>query len=87
VGAETVYFNKPLIILDHLKQDIQGYHKEGIAFQAANQEELKDYIVQILNNHLSHKTDFYENYIRNYAYKVDGQVSERIISFIKNINS
>ncbi len=87
VGAETVYFNKPLIILDHLKQDIQGYHKEGIAFQAANQEELKDYMVQILNNQLSYKSDSYENYIRNYAHKVDGQVSERIISFIKNMSS
>ena len=32
VGAETVYFNKPLIILDHLKQDIQGYYKGRYCF-------------------------------------------------------
>jgi hypothetical protein len=42
-----------------------------------------DYIAKILNNQLIHKKDGYENYIRNYAYKVDGKVSERIISFIK----
>ncbi len=29
VGAESVYFSKPLIILDHLKQDIQKYVKEA----------------------------------------------------------
>ncbi len=49
VGAETVYFDKPLIILDHLKQDIQGYLKEGIAFQATNREELKNYIEKLLS--------------------------------------
>ncbi len=85
VGAEAVYFNKPLIILDHLRQDIQKYFIEGIAFQATNVQELKDYIVKILDNQLSVKTAVYENYIRNYAYKIDGNVSNRIVQFIKSL--
>jgi CDP-glycerol glycerophosphotransferase (TagB/SpsB family) len=84
VGAETVYFNKPLIILDHLKQDIQGYHKEGIALQAIDQEELKNYILKFLNGQLSIKAENYSNYIRNFAFKIDGKVGERIINFIKD---
>ena len=83
VGAETVYFNKPLIILDHLKQDIQGYHKEGIALQAIDQDELKNYILKFLNGQLSINAENYSNYIRNFAFKIDGRVSERIINFIK----
>lgn len=84
VGAETAYFSKPLIILDHLKQDIQKYHREGIAFLATNSEELYDYILKIIGKKLSFDAVSNQNYIQRFAYKVDGQVSERIISFIKN---
>ena len=84
VGGETVYFNKPLIILDHLKQDIQNYKKEGIAFQATNEKELTNLIHKILNGKLSINAEKYRNYIRKYAYKIDGDVSKRIINFIKS---
>lgn len=87
VGAEAVYFNKPLIILDHLKQDLQKYYSEGIAFQATNQTELKDYITKILDKRLILKTDTYEAFIQNNAYKIDGEVSERCISFIKSLGN
>ena len=83
VGAETVYFNKPLIILDHLKQDIQGYHKEGIALQATDQKGLKDYIIKLLYGQLTIQEVNYQIYIQNFAFRIDGRVSERIINFIK----
>ncbi len=84
VGAETVYFSKPLIILDHLKQDIQGYFREGIAFQATSQSELKDCILQLLCGQLTINEASYQKYIGNYAYKIDGQAAERILKFIKD---
>jgi hypothetical protein len=85
VGAEAVYFDKPLIILDHLKQDLQKYYTEGIAFQATNQSELSSYIGRILYNELRLNTSCYERYIQNNAYRVDGKVSERCINFIKSL--
>jgi len=85
VGAETVYFNKPLIILDHLKQDIQGYFNEGIAFQASNIIELENFMVKLLSNELKPDGKVYQQYIENYAYKIDGKVADRIIEFIKNL--
>ena len=83
VGAETVYFDKPLIILDHLKQDIQNYHKEGIAFQTSNSKELNKVLIDLLSGATRHNKNAYQEYIRKYAYRIDGKVSDRILQFIQ----
>jgi CDP-glycerol glycerophosphotransferase (TagB/SpsB family) len=85
VGTETAYFYKPLIILDHLKQDIQGYKKEGIAFQATGPEELYHYLKGILDGSLVIDRKAYSRFISKYAYKIDGLVSERCVAFIKSL--
>jgi hypothetical protein len=85
VGAEAVYFKKPLIILDHLRQDIQRYHKEGVAKQATNPFELESYIKQFCNGELSIDYSKYDQFIRNYAFRIDGKVSERVVEQIKKI--
>jgi CDP-glycerol glycerophosphotransferase (TagB/SpsB family) len=77
VGAETVYFNKPLIILDHLKQDIQKYHEEGIAFQTSNSQELNAILVKLLEGKIDFNEEAYQNYIQQYAFRIDGKVAER----------
>jgi len=82
VGAETVYFKKPLIILDHLKQDIQQYHREGIAFQATTAVELSKLVQKILASELVYDAAAYKNYISKFAYKIDGQAAMRIKEFI-----
>lgn len=83
VGAETTYFKKPLIILDHLKQDIQKYHEKGIAFQTLNSLELEKNIREILDGNLSFNEEAYSNYIREFAFKIDGKTAERVIKAIK----
>jgi hypothetical protein len=85
VGTETAYFYKPLIILDHLRQDIQGYKKEGIAFQAAGPEELYQYLKGILDGSMKIDRKAYSRFISKYAYKIDGLVSERCAAFIKSL--
>jgi len=84
VGAETVYFNKPLIILDHLKQDIQRYHEEGIAFQTTNDKELNEVIIPLLSGELKLDKKAYQEYIQKYALSIDGKVSERVLDFIRS---
>ena len=84
VGAETVYFDKPLIILDHLKQDIQQYHKEGIAFQTSNNKELNKVLTGLLSGAIKHDKNTYQKYISKYAYRIDGKVSERVLKLIQS---
>ncbi len=86
VGLESVFFNKPLITIDPLKQDIQGYYKDKIAFLASNSKELSNYIQKLLNGSLSLNQDIYNNYLQDQVYKIDGKVSDRCIDIIKSYN-
>ncbi len=86
VGLESVFFNKPLITIDPLKQDIQSYHKDKIAFQASNNKELSGYIRGLMNGSLSFNQDVYNNYLKDQVYKIDGNVSNRCIDIIKSYN-
>lgn len=78
VGTEALYFSKPLIILDHLKQDVLNYIKDGVAFQAINAIELRNCIDDILSGKLSVDKKVLEAYILESSYKIDGKTSERV---------
>ncbi len=87
VGAEAVYFTKPLIILDPLKQDLQRYFEQGVAFQAINKVELEKTILGILSKKLVIKKEMYEHFINEYAYRIDGGVVNRVLNTILSNNS
>ena len=82
VGTETVYFHKPLVILDHLKQDIAGYAAEGVAFQATDAESLTSILSGVFRGTLRVDRTKYDSFIRKYAYKIDGKVAERCVEAI-----
>jgi len=82
VGTETVYFHKPLVILDHLKQDIMGYAAEGVAFHATDSESLTGILSGIFNGTLKIDREKYDSFIQKYAYRIDGKVAERCIEAI-----
>jgi CDP-glycerol glycerophosphotransferase (TagB/SpsB family) len=82
VGTETVYFHKPLVILDHLKQDIMGYAAEGVAFHATDAESLTKILSGITKGTLKIDREKYDAYIQKYAYRIDGKVAERCIQAI-----
>ncbi len=82
VGTETVYFYKPLVILDHLNQDIQGYVAEGVAFHATNAFTLESILTGIFRGNLKIDREKYDAFIRKYAYRIDGKVAERCIRAI-----
>jgi hypothetical protein len=84
VGAEAVYFNKPLIILDHLEQDIQGYIRQNVAFKATGWQEMKTLIEKIVSNDIKPDEQSRELFIRRNAFAIDGHTSERIIDFIRH---
>jgi CDP-glycerol glycerophosphotransferase (TagB/SpsB family) len=82
VGTETVYFYKPLVILDHLKQDIQGYAAEGVAFQATDSDNLTSILSGIFDGTLKVNRAKYDSFIQKYAFRIDGKVAERCIKAI-----
>jgi len=82
VGTETIYFYKPLVILDHLKQDIQGYAAEGVAFQATDADSLSTILSGIFRGSLRVDRAKYDSFIQKYAYRIDGRVAERCIEAI-----
>ena len=85
VGTETIYFNKPLIVLDHLSQDIQNYIKEGVGISAHNQHELETKISGVLDGSIGIDKAAYESYIYRYAYKIDGLAADRALEFIRSL--
>ncbi|MEN8224422.1 MAG: CDP-glycerol glycerophosphotransferase family protein [Bacteroidota bacterium] len=85
VGSEAVYFGKPLIILDYQKQDLLRYIELKVAFPAYNVIELKNTLTALLNNKLKVNKLAYDNFIREYAYKIDGSVSKRILNAIRTM--
>lgn len=87
VGTETVYFYKPLIILDHLKQDILGYAAEGVAFQATDANSLATILSLIFRGTLRVDRLKYNSFILKYAYQIDGKVAQRCIEAITAANS
>ncbi|WP_423130100.1 CDP-glycerol glycerophosphotransferase family protein [Gaoshiqia sp. Z1-71] len=85
VGAETIYFNKPLIVLDHLRQDIQGYVKAGVAFHATNRQELEQTIAAVLSGEKIIDQNKYDAFITDYAFRIDGNVAGRVIDAITSL--
>lgn len=83
VGAEAVYFSKPLIILDHLEQDIQGYISQNVAFKATGWQEMKSLIERILSDDLKPDEEAREIFILRNAFAIDGQTSARMLDFIR----
>lgn len=84
VGAEAVYFKKPLIIIDYNKEDLLGFIKEKVAFEANDFDSLNENAHGILSNKIKINIDDINKFIKNYAHSIDGNVSERILNSIIN---
>jgi hypothetical protein len=85
VGTEAIYFNKPLIILDHLRADLLGYHAEGVAMQATGREDVKKMVRGFLDGQIKPDKIAYESFISRYAYQIDGHAVDRCLDFIKSL--
>jgi hypothetical protein len=82
VGTEAVYFEKPLVILDHLNQDILDYHKDGVAFQTSDAVALRQVLTDLMQGIVTYDRAAYAKYIEATAYKIDGQATTRFLSFL-----
>lgn len=87
VGTEAVYFTKPLIILDHNRNDLLGYHAEGVAEMATDSDDLKIMVRGFLDGQIKPDENAYAAFISRYAYHIDGHAVDRCLSFIKNLEN
>jgi hypothetical protein len=85
VGIEVVYFKKPLLVLDHLRQDIQNYCREGVGIQLTNADELTIALTDLLDGRKKIDEAAYDLFIAKYAYRIDGQAASRTFSFISGL--
>ncbi len=83
VGAESVFFNNPLLTIDPLHQDVAGYTLEGIAQACSTAEELQLQITK-LEKHSSEMVENYDEFILQNFFKVDGNVVKRTWGEIEN---
>lgn len=86
VGTEAVFFKKPLIIYDPLKQDLQSYCKEGVGLQSFNSDDIYNYLLKIQGNILEIDIEKYDTFIKENAYLIDGESATRAYRFIKDLS-
>jgi len=84
VGAEAIYFNKPLVVMNYAENDFSGFIKSGVASEVNDYEMLKGVIEKSTDATAIADIDAQQRFIQERAYKIDGQVSDRIISTVRN---
>ncbi len=82
VGAEAVYFEKPLIVQDYKDADALEYIKKGVGLRATNYTELKRQLANVLNGSTKINQQAYHQYQEQFNGKADGKVVERILTRI-----
>jgi len=85
VGTEAIYFGKILLIYDPLNQDLQKYIKEKVAFRVQNSTDIIDIVQQVIDKKLTADLVHYQRFIEYNAFKIDGEVANRVLSFIDSI--
>lgn len=82
VGAETVYFNKPLLVLDYSGLDKLNFVASGVGKAVTTVEEIKSQFNRISQCKFEINQECYDQFVQNYASKLDGKTAERYHNFI-----
>jgi hypothetical protein len=80
VGSEFIQFNKPMIVLDYLTEDIMGWIEAKVGVQAMNIEQLIDALnsALVIENGPSR-----DQFVERLFYKNDGRGLLRIMDFLE----
>jgi hypothetical protein len=81
VGAEAIYFKKPLIVMNYSSNDFSGFVSAGVAIESKSYESLVTSLIE-LQNSKKYFNDSADNFISDRAHLIDGKVSERIFNQI-----
>jgi len=84
VGAEAVYFSKPLLVMDYSHNDFSGFISSGIGIEVLDYEQLKIKVGQLLSGELQVNKVAQETFVKERGYQIDGKVTARIIEKLKD---
>ncbi len=84
VGAEAIFFGKPLLVMDYSNLDAVDYIKEAVGIPAINYLQTKDAFVKMMAGELRCDPKACNNYRQKYTGTIDGKVSERILNAVLN---
>ncbi|MBI2966368.1 MAG: hypothetical protein HYY40_00960 [Bacteroidetes bacterium] len=85
VGTETVYFRKPLVVLDYFNNDFMHYADQKVALRASGYDELSETVRGILNGTVKLNTEDQNKFIEENVYRIDGNTSNRYLEFIMGL--
>ncbi len=83
VGAEAIYFDKPLFVLDYSHNDFSGFISSGIGTEVLDYEQLKIKVEQFLSGKMQVNTTVQVSFVKERGYQIDGKVTSRIIEKLK----
>ncbi|NBG65879.1 capsular polysaccharide export protein, LipB/KpsS family [Acidiluteibacter ferrifornacis] len=84
VGAEAIYFRKPLVVMNYADNDFSGFIKNKVAKEVNNYEELRLVTQQVITHNQITSPENIDEFIKERAFKIDGEVAKRIINNVKN---
>jgi len=83
VGAESVYFGKPLLVLDYSGNDFSGFIKSGIGTEVLNYASLEQKVNEFSKDSLQTDADSQHRFVQARAFQIDGQVAPRIMAELR----
>ncbi|MGD1844579.1 MAG: CDP-glycerol glycerophosphotransferase family protein [Salibacteraceae bacterium] len=86
VGAEAVFFDKPLLTIDPTDEDLAGYYRDGVALKARNYSELASNLSQVLHQGFSCAPERRASFIAERVFKIDGATTQRYYDFIRSLS-
>lgn len=87
VGAEAIYFNKPLLVMDYSKNDFSGFITSGVGIRVEDYLSLEEKVHAFQEGKLITDKTATERFISERAFAIDGRVSKRIIDSLKKSNA
>ena len=79
-GAEAIYFDKPLIVFDYDKEDIAGYHRDGVAELCSNYEELESVLLSMKARKNEDLSQARAEFRSKRLFKIDGKRTDDILN-------
>jgi len=87
VGTEAVYFRKPVLIFDPLKQDVLGLVREGVAVQCLDSNDIHSVLLKVMKGEFQSDEDKISAFIKSQVFAIDGKTGQRYLDILTSIPS
>ncbi|MDA9267645.1 hypothetical protein N9P66_04660, partial [Salibacteraceae bacterium] len=82
-GAEALYFNKELLVVDYNGIDSANYIKDGVARHCEDYNTLEETVKSVIDGNAKDISETRKNYLNRRVYSIDGNSRFRVIEGIR----